>query len=181
MGLDLPALQNCVFRSQAKVGWGAECNSRKLWWWWGVSKKGAGGWDDSGGEVGVSHRHLPNQTQLSCVCVCVCVCVRVCVCVCVCVEREKERKDYGNTSSLAHSNWGKTPQGSGLYNTHTQTRTNPPLLSSSFSSPLSTRASIQRGQPKEGSRAQITPCLILTGFSLYTKAYKNNERGFGST
>lgn len=48
-------------------------------------------------------------------------------------------------------------------------------------SPLSTRASIQGGQPKDESWAQITPCLILTGFSLYTKAYKNNERGFGST
>ena len=62
--------------------------------------------------------------------------------------------------------------------THTH---NPLLPSSSSSSPVPTRASIQRGQPKEGSRAQITPCLILTGFSLYTKAYKNNERGFGST
>jgi len=47
--------------------------------------------------------------------------------------------------------------------------------------PLSTRASIQRGQPRERSRAQITPRLIPTGFSPYTKADTNNERGFGST
>lgn len=39
--------------------------------------------------------------------------------VCVFGELEKERKDYGNTSSLAHSDVVKTPQGSGLYNTHT--------------------------------------------------------------
>lgn len=47
--------------------------------------------------------------------------------------------------------------------------------------PISTGAFIQGGQPKEGSWALITPRLILTGFGLYTKAYKNNEMGFGST
>lgn len=65
------------------------------------SKKEASGWDGRG----VSHRHLPNQTQLSGVCVTVCTCV--CVCARVFGERKKERKDYGNTSSLAHSNRGK--------------------------------------------------------------------------
>lgn len=114
------------------------------------SKKEASGWDGRG----VSHRHLPNQTQLSGVCVTVCTCV--CVCARVFGERKKERKDYGNTSSLAHSNRGKHHKALACTThthtptcTHTHSHTNPRFLSS-FSSRLSTRASIQRGQPKRG-------------------------------
>lgn len=76
---------------------------------WDVSKKGAGGWDDCGwgvGDGGCSATGI-YLTKYSCH-----ACVRVYLC--VCRESGKERKDYGNTSSLAHSNRGKTPQGSGL-------------------------------------------------------------------
>lgn len=73
-------------------------------------------------------------------------------CVCVCVsafgQREKERKDYGNTSSLAHSNGGKTPQGSGLYNTHSLTQTHcssPPSLLPFPPGPPSSEGSQKRG------------------------------------
>lgn len=105
----------------------------------------------------------------------------VCIYVCVCLERGRKRERIMVTQAVWLIQMGENTTRLWLV-LHTLTHTNPPLLSSSsFSSPLSTRASIQRGQPKEGSRAQITPCLILTGFSLYTKAYKNNERGFGST
>lgn len=125
-----------------------------------------GGWVGRGEGGGFSHRHLPKQTQLSCMC--------------VYVKREGggERKDYGNTSSLARSNGGKHRE-AGACTTHTiRTQPSASLL---LLLPISTGAFIQGGQPKEGSWAQITPRLILTGFALYTKAYKNNEMGFGST
>lgn len=113
------------------------------------SKKEASGWDGRG----VSHRHLPNQTQLSGVCVTVCTCV----CVRTCLERGRKRERImvtqavwliqteENTTRLwlvqhAHTH---TPAC-----THTDSHTNPRFLS--FSSRLSTRASIQRGQPKRG-------------------------------
>lgn len=86
--------------------------------------------------------------------------------VCMQSERRGERKDYGNKRIQ------NTEAGAGT--THTASASLLLLLPS-------TGAFIQGGQPKEGSWAQITPRLILTGFGLYTKAYKNNEMGFGST
>lgn len=93
------------------------------------SKKEASGWDGRG----VSHRHLPNQTQLSGVCVTVCTCV--CVCARVFGERKKERKDYGNTSSLAHSNRGKHHKALAC-TTHTHTRVHAHTQSHKPSVPL---------------------------------------------
>lgn len=112
------------------------------------SKKEASGWDGRG----VSHRHLPNQTQLSGVCVTVCTCV----CVHTCLERGRKRERImvtqavwliqteENTTRLWLVQHTHTPAC-----THTHSHTNPRFLSS-FSSRLSTRASIQRGQPKRG-------------------------------
>lgn len=112
------------------------------------SKKEASGWDGRG----VSHRHLPNQTQLSGVCVIVCTCV----CVHACLERGRKRERImvtqavwliqteENTTRLWLVQHTHTPAC-----THTHSHTNPRFLSS-FSSRLSTRASIQRGQPKRG-------------------------------
>lgn len=141
------------------------------------SKKEASGWDGRGLATGI---YLTKHSCQACVCLCVLVCVRVFG------ERKKERKDYGNTSSLAHSNRGKhhkalarttcthTPA---CTHTHRQTLgSSPPSLLAFPPGPPSSE-----GGQKEGSRAQITTRLILTGFSLYTKAYKNNERGFGSS
>lgn len=114
------------------------------------SKKEASGWDGRG----VSHRHLPNQTQLSGVCVTVCTCV----CVHVCLERGRKRERImvtqavwliqteENTTRLWLVQHTHTPA---CTRTHTHSHTNPRFLSS-FSSRLSTRASIQRGQPKRG-------------------------------
>lgn len=111
------------------------------------SKKEASGWDGRG----VSHRHLPNQTQLSGVCVTVCTCV----CVHACLERGRKRERImvtqavwliqteENTTRLWLVQHTHTPAC-----THTHSHTNPRFLSSS--SRLSTRASIQRGQPKRG-------------------------------
>lgn len=111
------------------------------------SKKEASGWDGRGLATGI---YLTKHSCQACVCLCVLVCVRVFG------ERKKERKDYGNTSSLAHSNRGKhhkalarTTRTHTPACTHTHSHTNPRLLSSS-SSRLSTRASIQRGRPKRG-------------------------------
>lgn len=114
------------------------------------SKKEASGWDGRG----VSHRHLPNQTQLSGVCVTVCTCV----CVHACLERGRKRERIMVTQAvwliqteenttrlwLVQHTHTHTPAC-----THTHSHTNPRFLSS-FSSRLSTRASIQRGQPKRG-------------------------------
>lgn len=86
----------------------------------------------------------------------------------------------GNTRSLAHSNGGKHHKVLAC-TTHTQSATSSSSSPFSSPSPLSTRAAIQGGQPKERSRAQITPRLILTGFSLYTKDCRDDERGFGRT
>lgn len=112
------------------------------------SKKEASGWDGRG----VSHRHLPNQTQLSGVCVTVCTCV----CARACLERGRKRERImvtqavwliqteENTTRLWLVQHAHTPAC-----THTHSHTNPRFLSS-YSSRLSTRASIQRGQPKRG-------------------------------
>lgn len=112
------------------------------------SKKEASGWDGRG----VSHRHLPNQTQLSGVCVTVCTCV----CVHACLERGRKRERImvtqavwliqteENTTRLWLVQHTHTPAC-----THTHSHRNPRFLSS-FSSRLSTRASIQQGQPKRG-------------------------------
>lgn len=108
------------------------------------SKKEASGWDGRG----VSHRHLPNQTQLSGVCVTVCTCV----CVHACLERGRKRERIMVTQAV----WliqteENTTRLWLVQHTHprARTHTNPRFLSS-FSSRLSTRASIQRGQPKRG-------------------------------
>lgn len=89
-GPDRLVLQRRIYRSSAQQ---PGC-SRSTPGWVGVSKIGPGELVEVRGEGGrFSHRHLPNQTQLSCMC--------------VCKVRGGERKDYGNTSGLAHSNGGK--------------------------------------------------------------------------
>lgn len=142
------------------------------------SKKEASGWDGRG----VSHRHLPNQTQLSGVCVTVCTCV----CVHACLERGRKRERIMVTQAV----WliqteENTTRLWLVQHTHTHPRARTHTVTQTLgSSPPSLLAfppgpPSSEGSQKEGSRAQITPRLILTGFSLYTKAYKNNERGFG--
>lgn len=110
------------------------------------SKKEASGWDGRG----VSHRHLPNQTQLSGVCVTVCTCV----CVHACLERGRKRERIMVTQAVWLIQTEENTTRLWLVQhthtcTHTHSHTNPRFLSS-FSSRLSTRASIQRGQPKRG-------------------------------
>lgn len=87
----------------------------------------------------------------------------------MCVCKARGGGDYGNKHIQ------NTEAGAGTTHSHSHTASTSLLLLPS------TGAFIQGGQPKEGSWAQITPRLILTGFGLYTKAYKNNEMGFGST
>lgn len=159
-----PALQGCVFRSWAhEVGWGVTVGSSGGGGDRNLKKELVGGMSGGGSATGI---YLTKHSCHAC----------VCLYVCVCLESGRKRERIMVTQAVWLIQMGENTTRLWFVQ-----HTNPPLLSSSFSSPLSTRASIQRGQPKEGSRAQITPCLILTGFSLYTKAYKNNERGFGST
>lgn len=134
-----------------KIGWGAHCNSRKLWWGcWGTNlkKKLVGG---MGGGLATGIYLTKHSCQA-----CVWLCVLVCVCVHACLERGRKRERImvtqavwliqteENTTRLWLVQHTHTPAC-----THTHSHTNPRFLSS-FSSRLSTRASIQRGQPKRG-------------------------------
>lgn len=137
----LPRCRAVSSGARHKEGWGAGCNSRTLGGGRGKkSKKGAGGWERDGGRVATGIY----LTKHSCH---TCGSVRACV-----FGEEKERKDYCNTSSMAHSNGGKTPQDSGLYNTHSQPlSSSPPSLLPFPPGPPSSKGSQKRGVGPDNS------------------------------